>query len=129
VCGACGTTSRSDAWSATLGTRRARWETATVVNDLLGTLGHPARVSCAAGAWVVRSATGAAAVVDTVSELWDAVRGVRDVDVPAVPRSGSTSPVMAAVLESAAATAASRGHRSGATESHREPGHGPGRKE
>ena len=128
MCGACGTTSRSDAWSATLGSRRARWETAKVVNDLLGALGHPARVSCAPGAWVVRSGTGAAAVVDTVSELWDAVRGVREVAVPAVPASGSTSPVIAAVLESAAATTASRRHRSGATESDREPGQGSGGK-
>jgi hypothetical protein len=99
-----------------------------VVNDLLTTAGHPARVSCASGAWVVRSATGAATVVDTVSELWEAVRGVRDVDVPGDAGVGSPSPVMAAVLESAAATASSRRHRSGATESHREPGHGPGRK-
>jgi hypothetical protein len=126
VCGACGVAGRSDAWSVTLGTRRARWETAKVVNELLGARGHPARVACAARGWVVRSGTGAAVVVDTVSELWDAVLAVRDVDPTAGARLGSTSPVIAAVLDSAAATAARRRHRSGATAS---PGHAPGREE
>jgi hypothetical protein len=125
VCGACGTTIRTDAWSVTLGSRRARWETAKVVNELLGELGHPARVGCAAAGWVVRSPTGSAAVVDTVTELWDAVRRLREVDAVAGGRHGSTSPVLAAVLESAAATVASRGHPPGATES---PGHRPGGK-
>jgi hypothetical protein len=117
---------RTDAWSATLGTRRARWETAKVVNELLGARGHPARVVCGARGWVVRSGTGAAVVVDTVSELWDAVRAVRDVDPTAVAGPGSTSPVIAAVLDSAAATAARLGHRSGASGSRV---HAPGRKE
>jgi hypothetical protein len=80
VCGACGRAVTRDAWSATLGTRRGRWETATVVNELLAAQGHPARVSSGTTGWTVRSGTGAVVLADTVTEVWAAVRSVRDVD-------------------------------------------------
>jgi hypothetical protein len=98
----------ADPWSALLATRRARWEVAKVVNELLGRVRHPARVSAGTVSWVVRSGTGAGVVVDTVSALWDAVLSVRPIDATALPKAPAGGPVETAVLEAAAARAASR---------------------
>jgi hypothetical protein len=111
VCGACGTSTRRDEWSEPLASRRARWEAAKVVNEVLAGQRHPARVSCGPAGWVVRSGTGAAVVADTVREVWDAVRSVRDLDPVTGQSLGSTSSVVAAVLESATATAAAGSRR------------------
>ncbi len=80
MCGACGRQVQQDQWSPLLASRRARWEAAQVVNRLLGASRHPARVSCTAGSWVVRSGTGRSVVADTATQLWQAVLAVADLD-------------------------------------------------
>lgn len=70
MCGACGRTVATDDWSAVFSTGRARWEAARIVNGVLSRSGHPARVTCSIGAWVVRSGTGRSVVVDTAGQLW-----------------------------------------------------------
>lgn len=99
MCGACSRPAEQDQWSQVLGSRRSRWEVARLVNGLLSGSGHPARVSCTAGAWVVRSGTGRDVVTDTISQLWQAVRSVRPLDPDGfqVAPGGPVSAVTAAV--------------------------------
>ena len=73
MCGACSRSVAVDEWSPHLAGRRDRWEATRLVNDVLRASGHPARVSCAGGPFVVSSGTGRSMVVDTASELWRAL--------------------------------------------------------
>jgi hypothetical protein len=69
VCGGCGRAVATDEWSAALTGRRARWEVARLVNQVLEDGDHPARVSCGPGGFTVRTATGRGVLADTASEL------------------------------------------------------------
>ncbi|MZE77574.1 hypothetical protein [Streptomyces xinghaiensis] len=103
MCGACGRTSATDAWSGVFLTRRARWEAARIINDALSETGHPARVTCAAAAWVVHSGTGRSVLVDTASGIWQvllSLPGLR-LDVAAALSGQPPTPVLAAVVASA----------------------------
>jgi hypothetical protein len=73
VCGGCGRVQGVDEWSGGLDSRRARWEVAHLVGDVLAGAGSPTRVSATPGGWVVRSATGRTTVADTLTALWRAV--------------------------------------------------------
>ncbi|KQX66125.1 hypothetical protein [Angustibacter sp. Root456] len=93
----------TDPWSGVLATRRARWEATRTVNDVLRRAGHPARVDVGSGPWVVRSGTGAAALADTVTDVWRRLVAVRPIDEAhlADPGDASRSPVVLAVLDAA----------------------------
>ncbi|MBQ0984672.1 hypothetical protein KBZ10_09115 [Streptomyces sp. F63] len=103
MCGACGRTSATDAWSGTFLTRRARWEAARIINDALSGAGHPARVTCSAAAWVVHSGTGRSVLVDTASGIWRVLRSLPGprLDVAAALSGRPPTPVLAAVIASA----------------------------
>ncbi|NJQ00030.1 hypothetical protein [Streptomyces zingiberis] len=105
MCGACGRTIATDAWSDVLSTGRARWEAARLVNLILEGSGHPARVNCAARSWTVRSGTGRTVLVDTVERMWQVLleqRGPR-LDVAGVLGGRPVTPVLAAVTAAARA--------------------------
>ncbi|WP_324789287.1 hypothetical protein [Streptomyces sp. H51] len=99
----------TDAWSGIFCTGRARWEAARIVNDVLGTCGHPARVTCSIGAWVVRSGTGRSVVVTTVSQLWQVLLSLPGprLDVAGVLAGRPPTPVLDAVAASASAASPS----------------------
>ncbi len=73
MCGGCSRAVDTDEWSVALAGRRARWEAARLVNRVLEESGHPARVSCGAGSFVVRSPTGRSVLADTAGQLWRAL--------------------------------------------------------
>lgn len=77
MCGACGRQVQRDGWSDALSTTRARWLVARLVNDYLRDIGHPARIGCSVGSWVVRGSTGRMALAETATDLWAAVSAVR----------------------------------------------------
>jgi hypothetical protein len=109
VCGACGRAVATDAWSSVFFTSRARWEAARIVNGILGKCGHPARVTCSIGAWVVHSGTGRSVVVTTVSHLWQVLLSLPGprLDVAGVLAGRPPTPVLDAVAASARAAAPS----------------------
>jgi hypothetical protein len=108
MCGACSRTVEVDPWSPALAGRRARWEAARVANDVLAASGHPARVTATSAAFLVRGATGAAAVADTAGQLWRAVlaRPGPPLILPAHDTVGT--PVAEAVLAALRAAARAR---------------------
>lgn len=109
MCGACGRAVATDAWSSVLSTRRARWEAARIINGVLVECGHPARVTCSLGAWVVRSGTGRSVVVTTVSHLWQVLLSLPGprLDAAQALAGRPSDPVLDAVAASAGAAAPS----------------------
>ncbi|SDQ12578.1 hypothetical protein [Quadrisphaera sp. DSM 44207] len=79
MCGACGRAVARDAWSPQLSSARARWQAARVLDAFLRETGHPARVTSTGAAWSVGGATGRTVLAQTATQLWDAVRAVREV--------------------------------------------------
>lgn len=108
MCGACGRTVPTDAWSGVLGTGRARWEAARIVNDVLGACGHPARVTCVIGAWAVHTGTGRSVLAATVTDLWQALLSLPGprLEVAGALAGRPPTPVLDAVAASAASAAA-----------------------
>lgn len=109
MCGACGRAVATDAWSGVLCTSRARWEVARIVNGVLSEGGHPARVTCSVGAWVVHSGTGRSVVVTTVSHLWQVLLSLPGprLDVAGALAGRPRTPILDAVAASAGAAAPS----------------------
>lgn len=102
MCGACGQRRDSDAWSPVADTRRARWQVAALVNELLRSGPQRATVTATPGGWLVRSGTGRVDLADTLTALWQALSSARP--TPDVVRDvlgrHDPSPVAAAVLSS-----------------------------
>lgn len=115
MCGACGRSTETDAWSAALSGRRARWEAARLVNEVLRSSGHPARVGTGGVSFVVRSATGRAEVVDTAGALWRALVRQAGPPVELHPVEDRTPPTEVSRAVFAAARAHGVGTRTGST--------------
>ena len=83
-------------------TRRARWQVAALVNELLRSGPQRSTVTPSAGGWLVRSGTGRVVLVDTLTALWQALSSARPTPdvVRAVLDRHEPSPVAAAVLSS-----------------------------
>lgn len=73
MCGACGDRRQRDQWSTALDSTRARWEAASLLNQILRLSGRPARVVATPGAWLVQSGTGRDIVADTLTAVWRAL--------------------------------------------------------
>lgn len=103
MCGACGRSVLTDAWSDVLATRRARWEAARVVNASLVRAGYPSRVGSGTGPWIVQSGTGASVVADTITDLWRHLIATRpfSVDMLRLLDDTQKSEVTRAVFEAA----------------------------
>ncbi len=94
-----------DEWSDVVATRRARWETASLVNALLREGRRPATVSPTPTGWLVRSGTGRDVLADTLTGVWEALPGTgpvagRSSPLDALVRARGRSPVAEAVLSS-----------------------------
>ena len=102
MCGACGRRRGADDWSSVADTRRARWQVASLVNELLQGSAQRSTVTATPGGWLVRSGTGVVVLVDTLTALWRALATARP--TPDVVREvldrHDPSPVAAAVLSS-----------------------------
>ncbi|MEX5719494.1 hypothetical protein [Geodermatophilus maliterrae] len=98
----------TDEWSASLAGRRARWEVARLVNQVLEDGAHPARVSCGPGGFVVHSGTGRSVLADTATQLWSALLSLPGPPLhpQAVLDRSPQTPVAAAAAAAAARAAA-----------------------
>lgn len=104
MCGACGRTATTDEWSSLLATRHDGWEATRLINAALATGGHPARLTCLSGPWVVRSHTGVSLVAECLSEVWQHCRtaGAIPEETLTALEMHSRSPVATAVRDAAA---------------------------
>lgn len=103
MCGACGRVTSTDDWSDLVATRRSRWEASRLVNEALVRSGHPGRVTCATGPWVVSSGTGKSVLADTLSQMWAQLASLHPISAATLhPLVGDVSTSTAqAVLEAA----------------------------
>jgi hypothetical protein len=95
----------TDEWSPQVATKADRWEAVRLVNTALARVGHPARLSCLTGPWVVRTPTGGARLADSLTEVWRHCRDVHPLadDALAALAPASTASVAGAVHAAAAA--------------------------
>lgn len=102
MCGACGERRSSDDWSSVADSRRARWQVAALVNELLRSGPQRSTVTATPGGWLVRSGTGRVDLADTLTALWQALSSARPTPeaVREVLDRHEPSPVAAAVLSS-----------------------------
>jgi hypothetical protein len=115
MCGACGRRTATDAWTPLLASTRARWEGADFVNATLRGGGCRVRVTATSAGWVIRTATGQGAVVDTATALWTTLLSRSEVPADLLlglpdrldrPRGAAPPTPVAVALADAAAAAA-----------------------
>lgn len=98
MCGGCGQRAKTDSWTQTLGSRRAQWEVARLLNAALARAQHPGRVQLTNGSWVVRTPTGASRVATTVTDVVTLLVALAPISaVTQELREGQQTPVAAAL--------------------------------